>query len=56
MAGSGVGADPEQGRGVSVTLLKARETDALRERLGADLRQLAAHLSLRGAGGLGRDS
>lgn len=49
-------ADPEQRRGVSVTLLKARETDELRERLVADLRQLAAHLSLRSASALGRPS
>jgi DNA-binding IclR family transcriptional regulator len=48
-------ADPDdQRRGVSVTLLKARDTDELRERLVADLRQLATHLSMRSAIGLGR--
>ena len=39
---------------MSVTLLKARDTDELRERLVADLRQLATHLSMRSAVGLGR--
>jgi DNA-binding IclR family transcriptional regulator len=42
-----------QRRGVSVTLLKARETDQLRDHLVADLRQLAAHLSTRSTAGLG---
>jgi DNA-binding IclR family transcriptional regulator len=46
----------EQRRGVSVTLLKARENDQLRDNLVADLRQLAAHLSMRSAVGLGRRS
>jgi DNA-binding IclR family transcriptional regulator len=46
----------EQPRGVSVTLLKARATDDLRERLVADLRQLATHLSMRTAAALGRPS
>jgi DNA-binding IclR family transcriptional regulator len=46
----------QQRRAVSVTLLKARETDELRNNLIADLRQLAAHLSIRSASELGRQS
>jgi DNA-binding IclR family transcriptional regulator len=46
----------QQRRGVSVTLLKARETPQLRDDLVADLRQLAAHLSMRSAVGLGQPS
>lgn len=43
-------------RAVSVTLLKARASDELRDRLVADLRQLAAHLSVRLRVGRGQPS
>jgi DNA-binding IclR family transcriptional regulator/shikimate kinase len=43
----------QPGRAVSVTLMKARATDELLERLIFDLRQLATHLSLRVSVGRG---